>query len=349
MKVKRFQKVLKKKGVDFALLYNIDSTRLDPNLFYFSGYEGIGAMVIPKKKKPFLLVPKMEYERARKGKIMVYVLDKKRLFEGVLNLIKKKGIRHKKIGIDKDVCTLNTYKYFRMIFRGVKTYDVVKDCYRLRQIKDREEIKIIRNVCKITNDIMEKAIKRFKKFRTESEVKAFLECETRKRGAELSFEPIVASGKNSSQPHYRGNGKIRKGFCIIDFGIRYKGYCSDVTRTIYLGKPSKKEQEDYKHVLSVQEDIINEVNVSAKCSELYEKARKMLGKYFTHGLGHGLGIKLHELPSLVQDSKQKLNAGMVFTIEPGKYLAGKYGIRIEDDILLSEKGVEVLTKTKRGL
>ena len=131
----------------------------------------------------------------------------------------------------------------------------------------------------------------------------------------------------------------------MDLGVKHKNYCSDITRTVYLGKPSKKEKDDYNKVLKLQEELIKSKELDAK--KLDSKARKILGKDFIHGLGHGIGIEIHEKPLLTQKTKDKLKNNMVFTIEPGLYK--KQGIRIEDDILIKNNKKIQLTKTRKNL
>ena len=137
----------------------------------------------------------------------------------------------------------------------------------------------------------------------------------------------------------------------MDFGVKCKGYCSDMTRTIFVGNPNKKDKEIYNFLLNIQKNAINEVKENKKCSELYDFVNKNLGKYksnFTHGLGHGVGVEIHELPNLTLNSKDRIKNNMVFTIEPGIYLPKRFGIRIEDTILFRKK-TEVLTKTTKDL
>ncbi|MBS3098222.1 aminopeptidase P family protein [Candidatus Woesearchaeota archaeon] len=345
MNIKAFQSELKKRNVDFALFYNVDYDKTNANMFYFSGYKGIGALIITKNKR-FLIIPKMEIGRV-KG-IKAYIWDKDhRLFEFV-----KKKVKGKVIGIDKNVFTLNAYKEFKKQFKNVKTVDISSICNKLRAIKTNEEIGIIKEACKITDNILKKCFSNFKKFRKETDVAAFLENETKKSGYELAFNPVVASGKNAAVPHHAPeNIKLKKGFCVIDFGIKYKGYCSDATRTIYIGRPKEKEIRLYNFLLRMQKDAIKNAKIGKKCSDLYNKVNEDLKeykKYFTHGLGHGIGIDVHELPNLTEKSKDILKRGMAFTIEPGIYFKNQLGIRIEDDILLTKKA-EILTKTKKGL
>jgi Xaa-Pro aminopeptidase len=352
MKLKEFQDILKKRKIDFALFFNLNPIEADHNLFYFSGYSGIGVLVIGQKKA-FLLVPKMEYEKARKSRIRkVYALDKKKLFDSVLEKIKKNKIKRKKIGIDKSVVTLTEYSAFKKSFKKCKIANVSRICYELRETKTKEEIRIIKKACQITDKILTKCFKNFRRFKYETDVVVFLEQETRRSGCSFSFPPIVASGVSSSQPHYEPKPvRLKKGFCVIDFGIRYNGYCSDMTRTIYLGKPSRKEKEFYYLLLNVQTATIKKIEEERKTSKVVQFVKNNLGRYdknFIHGLGHGIGVELHELPNLKETDKSRLKENNIFTIEPGIYFPGKFGIRIEDDVLLG-KNVEVLTKVTKDL
>jgi Xaa-Pro aminopeptidase len=353
MRLKDFKVELVKKGVDLAVFLSLDYDRINPNLFYFTGFEGIGALIIPAKKKPFLVAPALDYERAKKCDVKVYGLEKKkRLLETVADLVRKNKLKSKKIGIDKGSLTLRGYNTLKKYFKKSKTIDIGGVCFVLREVKTKEELKKIKKACSISDKILKKCFSQFKKFKTESDVAAFLEYETKKIGCGISFKPIVASGKGSSMPHYTPkNVKLRPGFCVIDFGVRFEGYCSDTTRTLFLGKPSKKDVEVYNLLLNVQEEAIKELKKGKICSHVVGFVKKGLGKYdenFIHGLGHGVGIDIHELPNFKEESKDKLNKGVVFTIEPGIYFEGKFGIRIEDTVYLSEKA-NVLTKITKKM
>ena len=353
MKINYLKAILNKKKCSFALFYNLDSTNYNPNMYYFSGYNGLGALIIPVKSHPFLIVPQMEYQRARKSMIKkVYSMEKKRFLESIHRTIKKKKIKIRNIAIDDSNFTLNFYKHFKKQFKKIKTKNISQDCVKLREIKAEKEVQILRKSCNYADKIHQKAIKNFRKFKTESEVAAFLEFETKKLGLKLSFDPIVASGVNGSEPHHEpANVKIKKGFCVIDFGVKYKGYCSDITRTIYVGKPTKFERDIYNMLLKIQKNTINSVKNNKKCSKLYEYVVKSLGKYkdyFTHGLGHGVGTEIHEFPNLTLNSKDKIRNNMVFTVEPGVYFPKKFGIRIEDTLLFKNKPI-LLTRTSKDL
>ncbi len=352
-KRKEFQQILKKKKIDFFIAVNIDFERISYDMVYFSGYNGVGALIIPKKNKPFLVVPKMEAKKAKQSKFKVYSPPKnKKLFEFIEEKVKQNKIKTKRIGINKEEFTLLLKDYLKKNFKKPKLKDLRKELYNLREQKTKKEIEIIKKACKISDNILKKCFKNFKKFKTEAEVKAFLEYETKKIGCNLAFPTIVASGTNSSKAHHTTeNTKLKKGFCVIDFGIRYKNYCTDTTRTIFIGKPSKKQIEIYNLLLNAQKNIIKKIKLNKKCSKLFQEIKDDLGKYskyFTHALGHGFGVKIHEFPNLIEKSKNKIKENSIFTIEPAIYLKN-FGIRIEDGILVTKNKVAILTKTDKKL
>src|SRR3989338_325883 len=311
MRINEFKSILGKKRVDFAIFYNLDSSRYNANMLYFSGYKGVGALVVPESKPAFLIAPDMEIERARKSMVKkAYSMEKKKFFESIDKIVKKNKIKTRDIAIEKNNFTLNSYEHFKKQFKRAKKKDISLDCMRLREIKTEKETHFLKKSCAYADRILQKTIKNFKSFKTESEAAAFIEYEAKKNGLELSFNPLVASGSNGSMPHYiPQNIKIKKGFCVLDFGVKYKGYCSDITRTIYFGSPSKKEKEIYNMLLKIQKGAIAQIKLNKKCSELYDFVAKNLGKYsryFTHGLGHGVGVEIHELPNLTLNSKDRI-------------------------------------------
>jgi len=351
MKIKELQQILKKKKIDVFMAVNVDFLRLNYDMTYFSGYGGVGILIIPKNKKPFIIVPKMEIRRIKDLKAC-FPPKKKKLVEFAKEKIKQKKIKNKRIAVNKEEITLSLFGALKKTFRKSRFVDLRDELYKLREQKTKKEIEIIKKGCRISDWILMKCFKEFKKFRTEAEVKAFLEYETKKKGCGLAFPTIVASGKNASKAHHQTEDSgLKKGFCVIDFGIRYKNYCTDTTRTIYIGKPSKKEVKIYNFLLRIQNCIIKKIELNKKCSELFEKVKKELGEYskfFTHGLGHGIGIKIHELPNLTEISPDKVNENQIFTIEPGIYTK-RFGIRIEDDILVTKNRVSILTKAPKNL
>ena len=352
-KISEFQGILRKKKIDAFLSINLGYGNLISDMLYFAGYSGTGAIIIPQNKKPFLVVPEGELNSAKKCSLKVYTSNKtRRLFETIKDIAKKNKIKLTRIGINKSEFTLSLKDILRKKMPKSRLTDLQKGLYRLREQKTAEEIKVIRKGCGISDEILNKCFSQFKEFKTESAVLAFLEYEAKKRGCELAFPTIVASGIHSSEVHHTTqNSQLKKGFCLIDFGIRYKNYCTDTSRTIYMGNPSKIEVELYDKLLSVQKKAISMLRPNMKCSKVFKNVKDNLGnhaKFFTHGLGHGVGIMIHELPSFFDDSKDKVKEGSVFTIEPGIYL-NKFGIRIEDTILLNHGKIEILTKVGKEL
>lgn len=335
MKIKELQKTLLKKKVDALVLFYEDS-----NFFYFV-QENVSdsLLLIPAKGSPTLLISPLE-----KSKTKIKTMTYKNPFEELKKIFSEKKI--KTIAINESTVSVRQKKQLSKI---AKLKDLEEELLNLRLTKTKEEVKKLQKACLLTEKILQKIVSNFN-FKTESEVKQFIKIEAIKHDCELSFEPIVASGKNASTPHYSGNSKIGKGFFVIDLGLRYKGYCADITRTFYVGKPSKKEIKKYEELLRIQELAIKKVKSGVKIKELELFARQKLGneeKYFSHSLGHGLGIDVHEAPGVNSKSEVKLKEGMVITIELGVY--HKTGIRIEDDMLVTKQGCKVLTKFPKKL
>jgi Xaa-Pro aminopeptidase len=351
MKIKEFQKEMAGKKIDLVLFFNMDGDNIDPNMTYFSQYTGFGALAITPKNA-FLVVPKAEYQRAKSSSRVRVVVVK----EKILDTLKRQLLRRPKvIGIDKNRVSVSLYSKIKKETHA-RFVDISRMCLRLRASKTQEEIGILRKACAITDEIMQKTLWRFKDFKTESEAAAFMINETNKLGLAVSFKPIVASGKNAAEPHHEPNNKpLNRGFCVIDFGVKYKGYCADMTRTVYIGQPGEKEIELYHTVLNVQNQLIQMCTIGKSFIKINEKAHELFcekSKYFTHLIGHGVGTEIHENPNPKKTPKRpvtKLLENSVITIEPGLYYPNKLGIRIEDDVLITAKGPEVITKTGKNL
>ena len=185
----------------------------------------------------------------------------------------------------------------------------------------------------------------------ETTVAALLEHSARRRGAEgMSFATIVASGPRSALPHGHATAQRlpRKGFLTLDFGVILNGYCSDMTRTVYLGKPTQRERFTYDAVREAQQAAVAAVKPGVSCGDVDQAARSVLrgaelAEWFTHSTGHGVGLEIHEAPRIAADQSQLLLPGMVVTIEPGVYLEGEFGVRIEDMLVVTPEGSQVLT------
>jgi len=216
------------------------------------------------------------------------------------------------------------------------------------------KLKAIEQACRLNDKIFSKLIPKLKahEFKTEKQVAHFINKEIKNAGAKKAFPTIVASGSNAVNWHHKPNAKkLRKGFCIIDFGSKVSGFCSDMSRTIFFGKASKTEQRLYRLVKNTQEKCIRKVRAGVNAPDLYKLAKKSLGAYddyFGHGLGHGLGRKVHSKPGIGKKDV-KLKAGSIIAIEPGIYIPHLLGIRIEDDILVKKNSFRVISKSTKKL
>lgn len=220
-------------------------------------------------------------------------------------------------------------------------------------IKTKEEVQKIKKACRITDALFSNILKNFC-FTTEIELRDHILSEIKKKGLKPSFPPIVTSGARAgNEIHPQATEGRLKGFVIIDFGVVCEKYMSDMTRTIYVGTPTEKETEIYNLLLNSQEISMNMVAPGIRCADADRKARDVLGKYskyFIHTLGHGVGTKIHESPKLYEKlTKSRFKEGMIVTIEPGIYIKGKYGIRIEDTCLVTKHGVQSLTCSPKEL
>lgn len=227
----------------------------------------------------------------------------------------------------------------------------------LRLIKDDDELAILRENALIGCRLFDHILTVLRPGIPEIEVAAELEYQARLHGAEgMSFETIVASGERSALPHGKASTVPlpRKGFVTLDFGIIREGYCSDMTRTVCLGKPRSEERKAYETVLEAQEAGVAAVSAGVSCGEVDEAARSVLrnagmADAFSHSTGHGVGLEIHEQPRLGAGQKAKLQPGMVVTIEPGVYWPGKFGLRIEDMVAVTQTGGQVLTPAPKAL
>ena len=226
----------------------------------------------------------------------------------------------------------------------------------LREVKDAEEIATMRKAALLGCRLFDGMLSFMQLGLTEIAVAAELEHAARLAGAEaMSFETIVASGERSALPHGRAtHAKLpKRGFVTLDFGVVVDGYCSDMTRTVHMGKAQPDEREVYDAVLEAQEAGVARVAPGVTCAEVDEAARSVLrtagmDKYFSHSTGHGVGLEIHEGPRLAAKQTQVLAPGMIVTIEPGVYMPGRFGVRIEDMVLVTATGGEVLTPSVKA-
>lgn len=218
--------------------------------------------------------------------------------------------------------------------------------------KTKKEIESVAKACKITDEIF-KDIIGFFPFTTERELMLHIRREIKKRGLREAFPPIVSGGARAgNEIHPKSTHSVLEGFVILDFGVRVNGYCSDMTRTIFVGKPTAKDRALYKRVHDAKKKGERLVLPGAKCAAADAAARRALGpykKYFVHTLGHGVGRRIHELPRMYwKREKDIFLENMIVTVEPGIYIPNKLGIRIEDTYVVTSKGAKALTESPQG-
>lgn len=226
-----------------------------------------------------------------------------------------------------------------------------------RMVKDSDEIACMRRAAVLGSRLFPTALKVLRPGVAESEVAAAMELAARRLGAEgMSFPTIIAAGKRSALPHGRASTAPvpARGFVVCDFGVILTGYCSDRTRTVYMGRPSSEARRVYDAVREAQQAALETAKPGRTTGEVDQAARNLLqraglGRYFSHSTGHGVGLEIHEAPRVAAGQQQVLSPGMVITIEPGIYIPGKWGVRIEDTVVITEHGCEVLAPTNKVL
>ena len=271
----------------------------------------------------------------------------------VFDYIKSKKI--KRLAVPVERLTQPEYERLR---RKFKLVDSMPAFVSAMSVKTEEELSCISRACKIAEEAFSQLLGFLKEGVTENETAGYLEYLMRKCGAQdRSFETIVAFGKNSSVPHHAsGDTKLKSGMpVLLDFGCKVNGYCSDITRTLWFGgKPDEEFLAVYNDVLASHLLARDQIRAGMKGKEADAVARSYLAgrgldKFFTHSLGHGIGINIHEYPSLGPNGEGVLQDGMVFSIEPGVYFEGKFGIRIEDSVTLKDGRVVSFMKSDKNL
>ncbi len=324
------------------------------NLRYLIGFTGSNGFLVITKTKNYFVTDGRYAEEAKKlkGKLKFELIIQDKNF--------KAPWRIKTIYFEAEDMTIARLKRFKKLFgKEVRFKETEGEIAKnMRVQKNRSEILKISKAQKIIEKVFKQIKRELKAGKTEIEIANKIHSLCKKYGAdEVSFKPIVAFGKNSASPHHTPtNKKLKKGdVVLIDMGAKYQGYCSDMTRMIFTTQPTKKEAEIYNIVLKAQIEAIKTIRPGVKASHVARKARKIIedagyGDYYTHSLGHSVGLEVHDPGiSLSIKSKDILKEGMVITIEPGIYLSGKFGVRIEDMGVVTRKGIKIFTHTSKTL
>jgi Xaa-Pro dipeptidase len=326
------------------------------NIFYFTGLPCSGYLLIKQDGAAVFYTSPLDYALAEKEAPPEIAVEKLRM--GALSeVILAEMLSHVEGVVGMDQIELETFRRVSGLVGGVELRQVPKIVWDMRSSKDEEEVTIIKEACSIADKVMKSAADLLTPGIMESEIKAELMAEIYRRvGDEAAFPPIVASGERSALPHgplLRGSARdrvIKRGdTVVIDLGVKVEGYCSDITRTFFIGKdPEQSVKEAIEAVLYAKNRAQSMMRPGVSCSYVDEAARETLASpgldsYFTHSLGHGLGIDIHEPPRIGPGSQDQFAEGNVVTCEPGVYISGKWGIRFEDTLLITEDSVVPLT------
>lgn len=346
-RVDGLRKKMKKNGIEAALFLSLEPID-DPNIYYFTGFRQMRyhsfACFVVTRKKTMLILSSLDYERA-KGDEADEVLEKK----GPLSKMLKSMIKNRTVGVMERMFPHSLSGHF-------KVKDITGIISEMRSIKDRQEIEKIRKSCNIANRGLNFLRKNLRAGVTEKELALELEREMSRRGSDgPSFPTAVVSSSRSYQIHpfpSFSSQKIKRGLGYVDFGATFEGYCSDVTLPFSVGKLTRKEKRIACTVEEAYKKATEKLRNGVPASEVHNAAERVIkqnGFRFKHNLGHGLGLDVHDFPSLSPQSgkgQSRIRSGMVFTIEPGVYVRGTGGCRLENDFLMKPGKFEVLTKSR---
>lgn len=338
--------ILKDYGVNAALVITASNT------FYLSGYESTNCRILITNDKDYFFTDMRYLEEAKNaiGDRFEVLLGGVEEIKGIVDDL---GI--KALGVEENV-SYGEYRSLEELFKGIEFVAVDEAFSKIRAIKTEREISLIKTAQSVTETAFNEILPFIKEGVTEIEIAARLEYIMLKNGCELAFDSIVAFGENGSKPHaHRSERKLRRGeFVTMDFGAKYKGYCSDMTRTVALGAVDERKARAYNAVLEANKLAEKAIKIGEKCCDIDAVARNYLAKFsldkfFSHSLGHSVGVDIHEMPAFSPRCDEVLKEGMIITVEPGVYLEGDFGLRIEDMALVTKNGAEILTHADKNL
>ena len=327
----------------------------EKNQQYLSGFAFTDGYLLILREKAYLVTDfryKEAAERLAHAGFSVIVPEGRYSF--MQQVLAEEGVR--RLGFEGNAVTFAEYQMYKKRLEGIELSDIEDTLEKMRECKMGAELALIEKAQSITDAAFSELLSVLVPSMTELEVAAELEYRMRRLGAEgAAFDTIAVSGTASALPHGTPRPcRLERGFLTLDFGAKYGGYCSDMTRTLSVGKATDDMQRLYGTVLSAQAAALDFLRAGVPCSEADTVARRIIDREypgtFGHSLGHGVGLYIHENPRLsAKNVKNVLHTGNVVTVEPGIYLEGKYGCRIEDMVVIEKKGVKNLTKSSKEL
>jgi Xaa-Pro dipeptidase len=318
------------------------------NITYFTGFQGAAALLIPEQGENTLYVSGVNYEQA-KAEVKDFTVQLLKRGENVMEKIAQQTGTAK---LTVDTLPIESWRVLSKAVGGEEKLEPASQLFRsLRQVKDQEEIQLIREACKMADVGIKTAQETIRPGLTEKELAAEVEYAMRKAGSDgVAFETIVACGGCCAYPHgtVMGRAICEGDFVVVDLGAIYRFYRSDITRTFIAGKPTEKQQKIFDTVHLAQQKAIEAIRPQTPTKDVDAVARRLIGEagvgeYFVHNLGHGVGLEVHEAPVLSPESKDILEVGNVVTVEPGIYIPEYGGVRIEDTVLVTADAAERLT------
>ena len=352
-RLQRLQEELSKHKLDAILVGHL------PNVRYLCGFSGsAGLLVVTDREVEFFTDGRYTVQaREEVTGARIRIQKGRSAFAAALDRIKGRN-RVKRLGIEAAYMTVADREVLsKGIARGSRIVNAPPLIERMRMIKSKDEISKIAAACELGNGLLRPLTDALRPAHTEAQVAGWLELAARQAGADqMAFTTIIAGGKRSALPHGRASAASlpSRGFVVCDFGVILSGYCSDMTRTLHVGRPSTDARRIYEAVREAQQAALDVVKPGTSVGEVDDSARKTLKKlglhnYFTHSTGHGLGLEIHEAPRVAAGVSELLRPGMVITVEPGVYVPGKFGVRIEDTVVVTETGCKILTKCPKEL
>jgi len=321
------------------------------NVTYLTGFLGDDSWALLTPRAVYLLTDSRYTEQANSQCPGCRIIERREpMTKAVAKLLGKyKSV--KSIAVENSISIAQLRALKKNVKKRIKPLANVIETFR--RAKDEYEVRAIKKASRIASQALSVALRNMKPGITETELAGEIEHQIRKLGAKVSFETIVAFGPNAARPHHSsGKRKLRKNDSVlIDFGAKVAGYCCDMTRCFPVGRPGRPFDKAYEAVRQAQSAAISAVRAGVSLKAVDEAARKVIREHgfqpHGHGTGHGLGLEVHELPIVGPNSKGKLQAGDVITIEPGIYISGKLGVRIEDDVLVTKTACIILTNVIR--